>query len=77
MKKINEIKTEIYKSGSYYIEISTTKKEIGAWIWNKDYGVKMHMWSEPIEQTNYSEFFMTVCKTISEYKKTYQEEYED
>lgn len=90
MKRVFEnrpIKTYQYNS-DYYVDITAfagkTPDENDvreAWLYHKDYGVKMLMFGCPAKQTygyqEYDAFLAMVEANVEDYIKLYQESYED
>lgn len=48
-----------------------------AWVYHKDYGVKMLMWGVPQDSTDYWGFKDMVASTLEENIEGYREEYMD
>ena len=78
MTKNNEYITMTYEyNNTYFIDIVTTSRDIEAWIYNKDCGVKMLMFGFPIYQQTYEKALEIIKANAEEYIAIYAEEYED
>lgn len=73
-----EIKTTTYEyDAGYYIDIVEKSEEYEAFIYHKDYGIKLHMFGMPKSQQDYTAFLDIVEANAGDYIKDYKEEYED
>lgn len=60
----------------YCVDICEDAEERSAWLYNANYGVKMLMWGEEVEQSNRDEYLDLVFSNLPDYIEDYEEEYE-
>lgn len=73
-----KINIETYRyDNDYYIDIIETSEYLEAWIYNKNYGIKMLMFGTPILEQSYSEFIELAETGAPAFIKYYKEDYED
>lgn len=86
MTEVKDINTLTYKyKGGFMVDIIVTKDEFEAWIYHKNYGIKMLMWGEPKKNfrfgkpytQTFNDFKELVEFNIDEYAESYAEEYFD
>ena len=76
MKSCNDKEVRTYDVGDGY-KVDVEIKDIcyEAWLYNPEYGVKMHMFALLKNNRHYGEFLSIVEKNLSDYIRVYDEEY--
>lgn len=74
MKKA-DISTTTYECGEFLVDIVTTGDSYEAWLYRKEYGVKVLMFGSYRTLNTLEEFLETVEANIDEYAESYDNEY--
>lgn len=61
----------------FYVDITRSEKELNAWIYHSDYGIKAYMFGLLEEDTSVTDFVDIVAHTIDEHKDYYMDEHFD
>lgn len=78
MRKISDIKTDTYQfSENYFIDIVTSNDGYDAFLYNKNYGIKVFMFGCPRYYQTYDEFLGMVYVNATDYIYEYETEYLD
>lgn len=74
MKQVN-ITITTYECEEYLVDIVTTSDSYEAWLYRKEYGVKVLMFGAYRTLNTLEEFLETVEANIDEYAESYDNEY--
>ena len=79
MKRYEFSKTETFIHDDFFVDIVSTGKDYEAWLYKKDYSLKMLMFGMPEAQQSYNVFLEIVANSLStkEYQEIYNIEYCD
>lgn len=75
MTLITEKEIKTYKHGNWRIDIETSKYMYNAWIYHKNYGIKLHMWGIEKKNDTYENFIKMVCEAIPEFTIQYENDF--
>lgn len=76
MIKLDDVKTETFwVRDLFFVDVNTLPENYEAWIYHKEYGVKMLMFGMPKYQQSYEEFLELVDDDAATYIDNYSQEY--